>query len=298
MPNSAQQSIAPRLRIGTCSWKYDSWRDLVYTEQDSQNYLKAYAAHYSTVEIDQWFWSLFPGSPPALPKPKTVREYNQSVPPGFKFSVKVPNSITLTHYYNRNSGTPLQANPHFLSIALFEEFLERLQPFGGKLGPIMLQFEYLNKQKMPSLGAFLQHLDRFFAKCPTGYEYGLEIRNPHYLNPNYFDFVQSHHLAHVFLQGYFMPSIFEIYENVGDKIGERTVIRLHGPNRSGIEKMAQGTWNRIVAPKDDELEAASRMITHLIERDIETYVNVNNHYEGSAPLSIDRLRARFNPEAR
>ena len=34
-----------------------------------------------------------------MPKPGVVAEYVASVPKDFKFSIKVPNSITLTHQY-------------------------------------------------------------------------------------------------------------------------------------------------------------------------------------------------------
>ncbi len=44
-----------QLRIGTCSWKYDSWRGLVYSNEPKINYLKEYSKHFNTVEIDQWF---------------------------------------------------------------------------------------------------------------------------------------------------------------------------------------------------------------------------------------------------
>lgn len=47
------------LHIGTCSWKYASWRGLVYSDAPHPNYLAEYARHYDTVEVDQWFWSLF-----------------------------------------------------------------------------------------------------------------------------------------------------------------------------------------------------------------------------------------------
>ena len=47
------------LRIGTCSWEYGSWVGLAYTTKDKAAYLREYAEHYDTVEVDQWFWSLF-----------------------------------------------------------------------------------------------------------------------------------------------------------------------------------------------------------------------------------------------
>ena len=56
------------LKIGTCSWKYDSWKGIVYPEFGDFNYLEEYSKKYNTVEIDQWFWSLFPNNKVTLPK--------------------------------------------------------------------------------------------------------------------------------------------------------------------------------------------------------------------------------------
>jgi len=106
------------LKIGACSWKYESWQGLVYSQDKQQNYLKEYSKYFHTVEIDQWFWSLFKGNAVILPKAEVVREYAASVPPGFIFSIKVPNSITLTHQYNKQKNTPLVPNPYFLSTEL------------------------------------------------------------------------------------------------------------------------------------------------------------------------------------
>ena len=47
------------IKIGTCSWKYSSWKGILYSNGVGSNYLSEHAKHYNTVEIDQWFWSLF-----------------------------------------------------------------------------------------------------------------------------------------------------------------------------------------------------------------------------------------------
>ena len=65
--------IMNNLRIGTCSWKYDSWKGIVYPEFGDFNYLEEYSKKYNTVEIDQWFWSLFPNNKVTLPKKKHRR---------------------------------------------------------------------------------------------------------------------------------------------------------------------------------------------------------------------------------
>jgi uncharacterized protein YecE (DUF72 family) len=90
-----------------------------------------------------------------------------------------------------------------------------------------------------------------------------------------------------------MPSITDVYQEWGDLIAEHdvVVIRLLGPDRKGIEGRTGKRWNRIVAPRDDELSAIVDMTEELLARGLNVYLNVNNHYEGSAPLTIERIRA-------
>lgn len=281
------------LRIGTCSWKFDSWTGLVYSERAKSNYLREYAEHYDTVEVDQWFWSLFGRDKVALPRPGVVEDYAASVPARFRFSVKAPNSLTLTHFYKKVKSDPLVGNPHFFSLNLFKRFLKALEPMGKRLGPLMFQFEYLNKQKMGSQAAFLEQFGKFISKCRGGYQYCVETRNPKYLNDEYFRFLKAHGLYHVFVHGYYMPSIFEIYRKFSTRIRKLTVIRLHGPNRSDIEARTKKKWNKIVEPRDGELDSLKEMLDDLRKRKVSTYLNVNNHYEGSAPLTIERIKSRL-----
>lgn len=276
------------LHIGTCSWKYDSWRGLIYPDGPI-NYLEEYSKHYQTVEVDQWFWSLFKGDKVALPKPNVVREYAASVPQGFTFAIKVPNSITLTHHYNKSKQEPLLANPYLLDFELMNRFLDSIEPLHALLGPLMFQFEYLNKSKMSGLSQFLDLFGPFAEKLPADFIYAVEIRNMNYLQPTYFNLLESHGLNHVFLHGYYMPPIFDVYRQYRDKISELTVIRLHGPGRSGIEKKTGKDWSRIVEPRDQDLDQLGGMLKDLTERQVETFLYVNNHFEGAAPRTITRI---------
>jgi uncharacterized protein YecE (DUF72 family) len=281
------------LRIGTCSWKYDEWRGIIYPEKKPFNYLQEYSRHYNAVEVDQWFWSLFAGDKAVLPKTSVVQEYVESVPDDFTFCVKVPNSITLTHHYKKQKSAPLIPNPHFLSVELMEKFLERLESMSPKLGPIIFQFEYLNKQKMAGgREQFSDLFGEFVNLLQFKGNYCIETRNPNYLNNNYFDFLGSQGLHHVFLQGYYMPSIFDLYRRYGEQITDLTVIRLHGPDRKGIEELTGKDWSRIVAPKDNDIDALAGMLKDLKTRGLESFVFVNNHFEGSAPRTIARICER------
>jgi uncharacterized protein YecE (DUF72 family) len=279
-----------RLRIGTCHWKYPSWVNLVYSREKGINYLEEYARNYSTVEIDQWFWSLFPGNRPVLPDPAAVHEYAGSVPRDFMFTIKVPNSITLTHFYKNKKDGSLVPNPHFLSVELFKDFLERIRPLAGLSGPLMFQFEYLNKIKIPGLMEFIAAFGNFLRHIPPDRVYGIEIRNPNYLQPAFFGFLREHNISFVFLQGYYMPDIVPLYRKFKEYLASPVVIRLHGTHRDDIEKQAQNKWNKILIARDRELEEVAAMVGDLLSGGKDVFLNVNNHYEGSSPLTIERIR--------
>jgi len=277
-------------RIGTCSWKYDSWKGIIYSAKAEQNYLDEYSKHFNTVEIDQWFWSLLSEKRIILPKETDVKLYADSVPDDFKFTIKIPNSITLTHFYRKNNAEPLKENPHFLDTGLFNSFTDSLKSMSDKIGVLMFQFEYLNKQKMSGLDEFVERVEPFFQSLDSTHTYGVELRNPNYLKKPFFDLLERNNLSMVFLQGYFMPNIWQTFEEHKDHLSTTVVIRLHGGDRAGMEEKTNKVWNKIVEPKDEDIEKVRRMIYSLRRKEVDLYVNVNNHYEGSAPLTIEKIK--------
>ncbi|MBN1835570.1 MAG: DUF72 domain-containing protein [Spirochaetales bacterium] len=285
------------LRIGTSSWKFDSWEGILYEPGSPHSHLEQYADSFDTVEIDQWFWSLFESPQPRLPEPATAEEYARAVPTEFRFTIKVPNSITLTHHYQRDKSRPLRPNPDFLSRELFAEFLERIRPLHGRIGALILQFEYLNRHKMPGLPAFLEQLEGFVSPPPSPFPLAVESRNPNYLKGEYFRFLERHALAPCFLQGYYLPDVaapvalWEAERAGSSTPGSLAVLRLHGPDREGMDRASGKRWDRILVPRDQEIERIADLIGGLLARKIDVYLNVNNHFEGSAPLTIDKLRA-------
>jgi uncharacterized protein YecE (DUF72 family) len=279
------------IRIGTCSWKYDSWRGLIYPDSSKINYLKEYSKSYNTVEIDQWFWSLFEKSKVVLPRKNIAEAYKNSVPKDFLFTIKVPNSITLTHYYKKTKEDELKPNPFFLSPDLFNQFLDRINPLMNNIGCLIFQFEYLNKQKMKSLKEFQNKFYEFHKSLNKNTpQIGLEIRNPNYLNTSFFQFLNELNIAPVFLEGYYMPPVLDIYNKNKSEIKNLAVMRLHGPDRKGIEKIANENWNKIYVKRDREIQQIVRMIEELEKNEVDLFVNVNNHFEGSAPLTIQKIR--------
>ena len=278
------------LRIGTCGWKYKSWKGLLYSNDPDVNYLKEYSAYFNSVEIPQWFSSLYGINNIVLPQSNATKNYKESVTLQFKFSIKLPNTITLTHLNKSDVDRQSVINPHFLSIDLLKEFINSIKPLHKNLGPLMFQFEYLNKEKMKSQFEFQGLFREFAAKLPERFLFAIETRNENYLNETYFQFLRDNKLGHVFMHGYDMPPVYEIYNSYKDYFKDFTVIRLHGADKHGIETRTGGVWNKIVDPKDDEIEKICSMVIQLLERDVDVYLNVNNYYEGSAPLTIQKIR--------
>jgi len=168
------------LKIGTCSWNYDSWVGLVYDQPQPRavDYLTEYSKKYRMVEVDSWFYR--------VPTIQEGKEYAAAVDPGFTFIAKAPRDITLTH--KRGNSEP---NPAFLSTELFDHFLERLEPIKGQVGAIIFEFEYLNRQKMSSQGAFIEKLRIFLDQIPRDISIALEPRNGPYLDETWFPSLQN-----------------------------------------------------------------------------------------------------------
>ncbi len=280
-----------RLRTGTCSWNFDSWVGLVYTQKrrTAAEYLAEYARQFDTAEVDSWFYR--------IPSRESVLEYKAAVPEGFRFTCKVPQEITLTHERRRNRSEPLRPNPMFLSLERFGEFIEAIEPLLPQMDAVMLEFEYLNKQKMSGVGAFLEALDGFLRAAPSGIPYAVEPRNRQYLTEKYFRLLLHHGAAHVFSEKLYMPHVWDVYRRHRATLAEmpRAVIRLLGGDRAEMERITGKQWNRVVQPRDEEKKQLAGMIGSLLHH-ADTTVNVNNHYEGAAPVTVQSIRRLLSQE--
>ncbi|MBP7604471.1 MAG: DUF72 domain-containing protein [Spirochaetes bacterium] len=275
MPSKGART--PYVKIGACSWNYHSWIGLVYGVKRSRSveYLAEYAQKYSTAEVDSWFYK--------MPSRSEVNAYNEAVPPGFSFTIKAPRALTLV----RAPGEGGRPNPEFLSPDTYAEFLDRVAPLVPRIDVVMLEFEYLNRQKMPGREAFMEALAVFAGRVPRDIPIGIESRNGNYLTADYFEFLARHGLVHVLSEKQYMPSIAGIAASYGHLLASPVVVRLLGGDRALMEERAGGKWDAIVEPRDTGPIVS--LIKGFNAAGKSVIVNVNNHYEGSAPLTIAAL---------
>ena len=90
-----------------------------------------------------------------------------------------------------------------------------------------------------------------------------------------------------------MPHIYEVYERFGEYISGTSVLRLLGGDRKEIEERTKGQWNRIVEAKADKGRIAE-MSKDIQIRGGKVIININNHYEGSAPLTAEFFESNLS----
>ena len=108
------------IRIGCSGWNYASWKDEFYGGLPARLWLRHYAQHFDTVEVNTTFYR--------LPLRSSVASWVEQTPPGFLFAVKA--SRYLTHIKRLADLTSGLAR-----------YYERIEPLvrSPKLGPVLWQ---------------------------------------------------------------------------------------------------------------------------------------------------------------
>jgi uncharacterized protein YecE (DUF72 family) len=138
------------VRVGTCGWQYDDWRDAFYPHDLAKTkWLPAYAESFDTVECDNAFYR--------LPKRETFETWAASLPDGFTMAVKA--SRFLTHIKRlKDPEEPVK------------RLLESCTGLGDRLGPILVQLP-------PTMKADVERLDDCLRQFPRDVKVAVEPRH-------------------------------------------------------------------------------------------------------------------------
>jgi len=256
------------LRVGTSSWSSEDWVGVFYPPgTPAASFLTEYAKHFDTVEVDSTFYR--------PPTPSTVMNWRERTPSGFVFAAKFPRSITHDKVLTDCSSE-------------VSEFLKAMDLLGEKLGPLLLQFPYFNKQAFARQDDFIARLEPFLAKLPTAYSYAVEIRNKTWINEPFLDLLRQHRIALALIDHPWMPPVQQWTQKLNIVTADFTYIRFLG-DRKGIEEQTKH-WDRILVDREREMEIWTPQIRRLLEQRLTVYAYFNNHYAGHAPGSIALFR--------
>jgi uncharacterized protein YecE (DUF72 family) len=202
--------------IGTSSWKYAGWCGSLYDRaryeyrgrfaqtRFNRDCIAEYAEVFKTVCVDAAYYT--------FPKEKYLQSLSQQVPEDFQFAFKATDTVTIKRFPNLERFADLAGKPneHFLDAELFvSSFLRPCETIRPKIGLLMFEFSRFWAADYAHGREFVTELDRFLARLPKGWPYGIEMRNRAWLKAEYFECLARHQVAHVFNSWHAMPPVSE-----------------------------------------------------------------------------------------
>jgi len=293
-------ALPTNLRLGTSSWSYPGWANLVWDGEYaetvlSKNGLSALAKHplFRTVSVDRNFYRALTASQYA--------RYAAMVPDDFRFMVKAPSLVTDATVRDEG-GRGMQANPVFLSseIARQDFVLPALEGLGHRIGVLVFQLSPIpghlladQPALLARIAAMLESLPDITSTAPDAV-IAVEVRDPQLLNPAFADMLRS--VGATFCMGLHakMPPIEEQLPMLralwpGPLVCRWNLHRRHG--RFGYEDAEKlyGPFDRIVDPDPETRAALAKVIAGTTRAGQNAFVTVSNNAEGCAPLTIAQL---------
>jgi uncharacterized protein YecE (DUF72 family) len=257
-------ALPDNLFLGTSSWSSADWVGPFYPANlKPGQFIQAYARCFRAVEIDTTYYS--------IPSRSMVTGWREKTPPGFIFAAKVPGVIT-----HEKVLRDCQSE--------FTSFLSNIELLGDRLGPLLLQFPYFNKNAFTSREPFEKLLVAFLKTLPKDFQFALEIRNKNWISWDFLELLREHSVAFALVAQAWMPRIDTLAKALDLITADFCYARFIG-DRKGIESKTK-KWDRVIEDKTDEMKVWVAELKKITSKGIKTYAFFNNHYAGFAPGSV------------
>lgn len=200
--------------IGTAGWHHTHWRDRFYPRQlPTHAWLDYYGHEFNTVELDAGRLADIDHN--------LIATWCSTVPPQFKFTIQAPRLITHVHKL-RNCAPQLKS------------LFEKLEGFGGQLGPVLFSLPARWHCNLDRLTQFLNDL-------PGEFRYAFEFHDPDWLRPETYALLRKHAAALCLNDR--MPA-----EALAVTTSDFVYVRLNGPIINGrYNSIGLRTWATRVA---------------------------------------------------
>jgi uncharacterized protein YecE (DUF72 family) len=301
-----REQLAMRLRqlaaqgvfLGTSSWKYPGWFDIIYDRERyvwrkrfsearfERDCLAEYALTFPSVSVDATYYK--------FPARNYLEGLAAQVPDTFRFGLKVTSDITLKRFPGLPRFGPRAGavNTHFLDASLFTDaFLASCDAIRDKVGVIMFEFSHFGPAEFERGAQFVEALDQFFAKLPRGWPYAIELRNRHWLRPEYFAVLARHGITHIYnawedtltpAQQIELPQS----ETNPPLLVARFLLREGRSYEQAVSRFSP--YTKIQDPNPEGRAAAVKLVRRALKSQGRTkaMIFVNNRYEGHSPGTI------------
>jgi uncharacterized protein YecE (DUF72 family) len=284
-----------RIYIGGSSWKYEGWLGQVYSRERylargrfsrkrfEAECLREYSETFPTVCGDFAFYQ--------FPSDEFWQMLFAQVPESFQFAFKVPELITCKTFptHPRYSADAGKENESFLDVGMLSEmFLRPLLDYRNKTALLIFEFGTFARRSLGDLAAFLERLDPFLAALPRDFRYAVEVRNPEFLERDYFTCLRRHRVAHVYTAWSRMPELrYQVSipdSSTADFAVCRALLRYGRVYEEAVARFAP--YREIQDPNPQARDSMRVLIGRARENHGTLFLFVNNRLEGNAPLTI------------
>ncbi|MGA2590451.1 MAG: DUF72 domain-containing protein [Bryobacteraceae bacterium] len=281
--------------IGGSSWKYEGWIGQVYTRANylsrgrfsrqlfEATCLKEYAQTFPTVCGDFAFYQ--------FPSAEFWAKLFGLAPEGFRFAFKVPEQITCKMFPSHARYGPQAGkdNESFLDAELLKEmFLRPLWPYHNRMALLIFEFGAFSRRAIAETSEFLERLDPFLAALPPQFRYAVEVRNPEFLQPDYFGCLRARGVAHVYNAWSRMPELRQQMalpqSATADFLVCRALLRHGRPYEEAVAMFSP--YSEVRDPNPGARDSLRLLIQRAREERHMAFLFVNNRLEGNAPLTI------------
>jgi uncharacterized protein YecE (DUF72 family) len=298
LKREANDLAAKGVFVGTSSWKYRGWCGMLYDEQRymyrgkfaetrfEKNCLSEYAEVFKTVCVDAGYYR--------FPDARYIEGLISQVPSDFRFTFKVTDEISLKKFANLprfglRAGKP---NENFLNADLFTRaFIQPFEPHKANIGMFIFEFSKFYRTEYEHGRDFLADLDKFLSNIPKGWNYGVEIRNKSFLQPEYFALLARHDVAHVFNSWSDMPPLHEQIALEGSHTsvefaGARVLLKSGRKYQEAVDLFSP--YNEIKDAYPEARQAAAELIGRILlkQSSRRLFMYINNRLEGNALQTI------------
>lgn len=291
--------------LGTSSWKYEGWLRQLYSPERyeyrgkvaktrfERDCLSEYAEVFKTVCVDAAYYT--------FPRREYLQGLADQVPDDFRFGLKVTDAITVKRFPRlpRFGARAGQANPDFLNADLFATaFLKPCEDIRSKVGVLMFEFSRFWPSDYEHGRDFAVDLDRFLGELPKGWPYAIEMRNKHWLHPEYFQCLARHGVTHVFNSWDAMPPVSEQMAMPGSMTNPAmlTARFLLKPGRKYEDAVkAFQPYNETKDVNEEARQAIAALIRWALAKTgghpVKALIYINNRLEGNALNTIAAVLA-------
>ncbi len=247
------------IKIGCTGWSYDGWIGTFYPKRIKKSqFLNYYSQFFDITEINTTFYQ--------IPSANITSKWNNQTLPDFNFTAKIPKTIT---HEKRLKDCK----------SVISKFLESIFPLGTKLFAIVIQLP-------PSLTfeESIPRLEEMFDYLPERYLYPVEARHKSWFTKSAISYLEKKKVCLVW-------NDVKGVENPIPLTSDYVYLRLIGDREIPEERFGAIQRNRDKAIQQwvNKIESIQDKIDFVI-------VMANNHYEGFAPETANKLKKMLRPD--